>query len=69
MSIKIDASWNSFLVKCTACPYWFALRLDKREAYLAGEAHQVRVHDIEPNIAASPRRLWEAREARHAASA
>lgn len=59
--IRLDKSWNSILVTCDQCPHWFALRLDQAEAYTAGEGHQVRVHDIEPNVAAHPRRQWERR--------
>lgn len=61
--IKLDKSASSVVIACTECPYWFALRLDIHEAYLAGEAHQIRAHDIEPNVASSPRRLWERRHA------
>lgn len=66
MAITFDRSWNSILVKCDECPYWFALRLDQREAYLAGEGHATRVHDIEPHAAAAPRRLWQKRHAAEA---
>ncbi len=61
--IRFDRSWNSVLVTCTECPYWYGLRLDQAEAYRAGEAHQVRTHDVEPARAAEPRRLWEKRHA------
>lgn len=61
--IKYDRSWNSILVTCTECPYWFGLRLNQGDAYSAGEGHAVRVHDVDPNVAASPRRLWEKRHA------
>lgn len=63
MTIKLDRSWNSILVTCTDCPYWFALRLEPREAYLAGEDHQVRVHDVPIQLADNARRIWEKRHA------
>lgn len=61
--ISYDKSWNSILVKCSDCEFWFALRLDQATAYKAGEDHAINVHNVEPARAAEPRRLWEKRHA------
>ena len=63
MPIKFDRSATSILVLCTECPPWFSLCFTPLDGYRAAELHEVRVHDVEPNVAASPRRLYEERHA------
>ena len=63
MTIKLDVSASSVVITCTDCPYWYSFRFDRLAGYRAGEAHAVRVHEIEPNVAATARRLWERRHA------
>lgn len=54
---------ESVLVLCSECPHWFALRMERREAYLAGEAHQIRVHGVPVEVADNARTHWEKRHA------
>lgn len=64
MAIKLDRSQASgILITCTECPYWYSFRFDPREAYRSGEDHDVRVHDVAPNLAATNRRIYESRHA------
>lgn len=64
MAVFRDVSDPSILVGCTECPWWFAIRLDRIEAYKAGEAHEINVHDVEPARAEAARMLYTKR--RHA---
>ena len=57
-----DVSDPTVLVKCADCPWWFALRFSMHDAYLAGEAHEVTMHDVEPARAARARMLYESRK-------
>jgi hypothetical protein len=61
--IKFDKSWNSILVQCEECPYWFSLQLDMPAAYRSAGQHRVIAHDEEPRRANEPLRLWEKRHA------
>lgn len=64
MAIIFDRSDSSgILIKCSQCDYWFAFRFDQREAYLAGEGHQMLVHEVPAEVADNARTLWEKRHA------
>ncbi|HEY1106245.1 MAG TPA: hypothetical protein VGE78_08855 [Agromyces sp.] len=63
-----DVSRPSILVKCSDCPWWFAMRFDIIEAYKVGERHEINVHDVEPARAEHARVQYEKRQ-RHAVSA
>ena len=58
-----DVSNPSILVKCHDCPWWYALRFDLREAYIAGENHEINVHGERPTRATEARKLYEQRHA------
>lgn len=62
---RFDESSTSVVITCVECPYWFAFRFTRWEAYRASESHLTRVHDVEPQAAAAPRRLFESRHADH----
>jgi hypothetical protein len=62
--INYDPSGDSgILITCPDCPYWYSFRENRIDAYRSGEAHQVRVHDVEPERAARARVLYERRHA------
>ena len=48
MTIKLDISTTSVVVKCTDCPHWFAFAWTKEAAQLSGDRHRIDVHDVEP---------------------
>ena len=62
MTIKLDESpVSGILITCTECPYWYAFRFDRVEAYKSGEGHAERVHDVPPKDAQRARREYERR--------
>jgi len=61
--IKFDRSSSGILIVCTDCPYWYAYRFEQREAYLSGEGHLTRVHDVPAEVADNARTKWEGRHA------
>jgi hypothetical protein len=61
--ITYDRSDPTILVGCRECPQWLALRLDRIEAYRAGEHHEIQTHSVEPAHAARARVLYEQRHA------
>jgi hypothetical protein len=67
MTVKLDESPASgILITCSECPYWYAFRFDKLEAYTASEGHQVNVHDMPAKPAGEARRKYLKRIARAA---
>ena len=63
-----DVSDPSILVKCSDCPWWFAIRLDLVRVDLVPFADLVRLDDVEPARAEHARIQYEKRQ-RHAVSA
>jgi hypothetical protein len=65
MTIKLDASpVSGILITCDACAFWFAFRHDRTAALLAGEEHDIRVHEVPPRIASGRRRVHQLRARR-----
>lgn len=44
MAVKVDAGARTFVVYCTDCPWWTALRLDQRQALVRANEHERSVH-------------------------
>lgn len=62
MTIKHDRASSSILTKCSRCgDYWWAFSFSMERARTVAEQHEVAVHDVDPDVAAGPRRAAEYR--------
>jgi hypothetical protein len=53
MTIKLDKSTSSVVVKCTDCPYWYGFGFDIEHGWRVGAAHEKSIHPGEKQAQAN----------------